>query len=93
VDFGHVPAREQPGSVGIPVPGTEIRILDNAGRALPAGEPGEISCRSPGVMSGYWHSPEATAQALRDGWLRACSATAAVPVTPKESFDGTGAAG
>jgi long-chain acyl-CoA synthetase len=62
--------REKPGSVGIPVPGTEIRILDNGGRALPTGEPGEICCRSPGVMSGYWHSAAATAEALRDGWLR-----------------------
>jgi long-chain acyl-CoA synthetase len=61
--------REKRGSVGIPVPGTELRILDDRGRELPAGESGEIVCRSPGVMGGYWRSPEATAQALRDGWL------------------------
>src|SRR5262249_21485524 len=61
--------REKSGSVGIPVPGTEIRVLDDTGRPLPAGEPGEICCRSPGVMRGYWRSPEASAQALRDGWL------------------------
>jgi long-chain acyl-CoA synthetase len=51
------------------VPGTELRILDDRGRELPAGESGEIVCRSPGVMGGYWRSPEATAQALLDGWL------------------------
>jgi long-chain acyl-CoA synthetase len=61
--------REKPGSVGIPVPGTELQILDDHERELPAREPGEIACRSPGVMRGYWRSPEATAQALRDGWL------------------------
>ncbi len=61
--------REKPGSVGLPVPGTELRIVDDQGRALPAGEVGEISARSPGVMRGYWHSPEVSAEALRDGWL------------------------
>ena len=40
-----------------------------AGRELPVGEPGEICARSPGVMDGYWRSPEVTAEALRDGWL------------------------
>ena len=60
---------EKPGSVGIPVPGTELRILDEQGAELPAGEPGEICCRSPGVMGGYWRAPDATADALRDGWL------------------------
>jgi long-chain acyl-CoA synthetase len=61
--------REKAGSVGLPVPGTEVRILDEAGRRVPLGEVGEICCRSPGVMRGYWHSPEATAEALREGWL------------------------
>jgi len=61
--------REQPGSVGLPVPGTEVRILDDAGEDVPAGEVGEICARSPGVMQGYWHSPAVTAEALRGGWL------------------------
>jgi long-chain acyl-CoA synthetase len=63
------PGRVRPGSVGLPVPGTEVRILDEEGRDLPTGEAGEICCRSPGVMHGYWRSPEATEQALGDGWL------------------------
>ncbi len=62
--------QEKPGSVGVPVPGTEIRILDEEGHELPRGEVGEICARSPGVMQGYWNSPETTAEALRDGWLR-----------------------
>jgi long-chain acyl-CoA synthetase len=61
--------REQPGSVGLPVPGTEIQVLGDRGQVLPTGEIGEICCRSPGVMRGYWRSPDATAEALRDGWL------------------------
>ncbi len=60
---------ERAGSVGRPVPGTEVEIRGDDGRALATGEIGEICCRSPGVMRGYWRSPEATAQALDDGWL------------------------
>jgi long-chain acyl-CoA synthetase len=61
--------RERAGSVGLPVPGVEVRVLDVDERELPLGEVGEICCRSPGVMHGYWNSPQATAEALRDGWL------------------------
>jgi long-chain acyl-CoA synthetase len=61
--------REKPGSVGLPVPGTELRVLDDEGRELPPGEVGEICVRSPGVMQGYWNSPDTTTDALRDGWL------------------------
>jgi long-chain acyl-CoA synthetase len=61
--------RERRGSVGLPVPETEIEIRDLDGNAVPAGEIGEICCRSPGVMRGYWRSPEATDEAIRDGWL------------------------
>jgi long-chain acyl-CoA synthetase len=46
-----------------------VRIVDDAGRELPSGQAGEICARSPGVMDGYWRSPEVTAEALRDGWL------------------------
>ncbi|MHB1835798.1 MAG: class I adenylate-forming enzyme family protein [Solirubrobacteraceae bacterium] len=59
----------KPGSVGVPVPGTEIEIRDADGGVLPQGEVGEICARSPGIMQGYWRSPEATSEALQDGWL------------------------
>ncbi len=61
--------REKPGSVGLPIPGATVRIVDDSGRELPAGEAGEICCRSPAVMRGYWRAPGATAEAMRDGWL------------------------
>jgi long-chain acyl-CoA synthetase len=61
--------REKPGSVGLPVPGCTVQILDQDGRELPQGEPGEICASSPGLMRGYWRSPETTAEAIRDGRL------------------------
>jgi long-chain acyl-CoA synthetase len=61
--------RERRGSVGLPVPGTEVQILDDDGHPLPAGEVGEICCRSPGVMQGYWRSQDATEEALAGGML------------------------
>ena len=61
--------REKPRSVGLPVPGTTVRIVGDADLPLPTGEPGEVCVRSPAVMQGYWRAPEATAEAIRDGWL------------------------
>jgi acyl-CoA synthetase (AMP-forming)/AMP-acid ligase II len=56
-------------AVGPPIPGVELRIVDADGVDLPAGQPGEIRVRSPGVMLGYFRDPAATAAALQDGWL------------------------
>jgi len=63
------PGREKPGSVGLPIEGCTVLILDDESRELPPGEPGEICCRSPAVMLGYWRSPAETAAAVRGGWL------------------------
>lgn len=59
------------GSVGIPVPGTEIQIVDveTGTKVLPPGERGEIRARGPQLMQGYRNLPEETAQTLREGWL------------------------
>jgi long-chain acyl-CoA synthetase len=58
------------GSIGLPVPMTDARIVDTeSGRALPAGEVGELAVRGPQVMSGYWAHPDETADMIRDGWL------------------------
>jgi acyl-CoA synthetase (AMP-forming)/AMP-acid ligase II len=59
---------EKLGSIGIPVPGVQVKILDESGREVPAGQTGEI-VGGPNVMLGYWNQPEATAEVIRDGWL------------------------
>lgn len=59
------------GSIGLPVPNTEIAIRDDAGRDVPLGERGEICIRGPQVMAGYWNRPEETAQAIGpDGFFK-----------------------
>jgi len=60
---------ERLASCGTPCVGTQVRLLDEAGREVPDGEVGEICVRGPLVMQGYWNKPEETAQALRHGWL------------------------
>jgi long-chain acyl-CoA synthetase len=63
------PGRARPGSVGLPVPRVELRIVDDDDGELPPGEVGEICCRSPFLMQGYWRAPELTAEATRGGWF------------------------
>ena len=63
------PARHLPGSVGVPA-GAEVRIVDQAGRDLPAGQPGEVAVRGPGLTPGYLGDPEVNAESFFDGWFR-----------------------
>lgn len=56
--------------VGRALPGTSVRICDEAGSDLPPGETGEVQVSSDSLMRGYWDDPRATAQMIRDGWLR-----------------------
>ncbi len=57
------------GSIGLPMKGTEMRIVDDHGNALAPGQQGEIVIRGPQLMKGYWNKPEETAEILIDGWL------------------------
>jgi long-chain acyl-CoA synthetase len=67
--FNHPGRVRKPGSIGSPVEGVEMRVVDADGHELPVGEPGEIAIRGPNVMKGYWGKPEATAEVIRDGWF------------------------
>jgi len=57
------------GSIGKPIKGAEMKIVDNHGKEVPRGSEGEIIIRSPGLMKGYWNQPDQTVEVLRDGWL------------------------
>ncbi|MEM6639873.1 MAG: AMP-binding protein [Pseudomonadota bacterium] len=61
--------RFRTGSVGLPLPGTELRIVDSDGATLPPGEPGEILARGPQITRGYLNRPEENEQAWSDGWF------------------------
>lgn len=59
------------GTIGLPLPGTAVKVVDDQGRELTVGEPGELCVRGPQVMQGYWQRPEETAAALdAEGWFR-----------------------
>ncbi len=58
------------GTVGFPLPGISMRIVDGEGREAAAGQRGEIELKGPNVFAGYWRRPDASAAALRDGWFR-----------------------
>ena len=60
----------RPGCVGTPLPGVEVRLVDDAGHEVESGAPGELEVRGPSVFLEYWRRPEETAAAFRDGWFR-----------------------
>jgi long-chain acyl-CoA synthetase len=68
--FNHPDKVRKPGSIGTPVAGVDMRVVDPDGAELPAGEIGEIVIRGHNVMKGYWGMPDATADAITDGWFR-----------------------
>lgn len=63
------PDEIRPGSVGKPLPGYEVKIVDDDGNEVPAGELGEVIAKARSIMLGYWKSEEVTANTVRDGWL------------------------
>ncbi|MFC8386682.1 long-chain fatty acid--CoA ligase [Nocardia sp. NPDC057272] len=62
-------AEAKPGSIGTPIEGVQMRVVDSDGNDVELGEVGEIVIRGHNVMKGYWNRPEATAEAIRDGWF------------------------
>lgn len=70
------------GSIGLPVPSTEVKLIDDEGEEVPPGEPGELCVKGPQVMLGYWQRPDATDEIMHDGWLR----TGDIAVMDEEGF-------
>ena len=67
--FNHPETERKPGSIGTPIRGVDMKVVDDAGNELPQGDVGEIAIRGHNVMKSYWNRPDATAEVLKDGWL------------------------
>ena len=67
--FNPLGGLQKDGTIGIPVPSTEIRCVDEKGVEVGVGEPGELIARGPQIMQGYWQRPEESSSTLQDGWL------------------------
>jgi long-chain acyl-CoA synthetase len=67
--FNHPDKVRKPGSIGTPIEGVRMRLVDDNGQDVADGEIGEIAIRGHNVMKGYWGKPEATAEAISDGWF------------------------
>jgi long-chain acyl-CoA synthetase len=71
VTINPLDARGYNGSIGLPIPSTDVAIRDDAGNDVPLGAPGELCVRGPQVMAGYWNRPDETAQVMTaDGYLK-----------------------
>jgi long-chain acyl-CoA synthetase len=67
--FNHLDRERKPGSIGTPIEGVEMKLVDDDGNDTPKGEIGEIVIKGHNVMKGYWQREEATAEAIKDGWF------------------------
>jgi long-chain acyl-CoA synthetase len=67
--FNHPDKERKPGSIGTPIRGVEMKVVDEDGKDLPTGQVGEIVIKGHNVMKGYWNRPDATAEAIKDGWF------------------------
>ncbi|KXO94114.1 long-chain fatty acid--CoA ligase [Tsukamurella pulmonis] len=81
--FNHPDRPRKAGSIGTPIEGVEMRVVDDAGKEVPQGERGEVQVRGHNVMKGYWNLPDATAAAIdADGWF----ATGDIGIVDEEGF-------
>lgn len=69
VSFNPVGSTVKVGTIGIPLPSTYVKCVDEQGVEVATDQPGELICKGPQVMPGYWERPDETAKVLRDGWL------------------------
>ena len=70
VCVNHMDTATYNGTIGYPMPGTDVTLRDENGAIVPLGEPGEMWVRGPQVMQGYWQHPDETRRAMQDGWLK-----------------------
>ncbi|WP_328923834.1 long-chain fatty acid--CoA ligase [Streptomyces sp. NBC_00190] len=70
VTFGSLDGLRKPGSIGTPIDGVRVRLIDEEAKDVAEGEVGEIAVQGPNVMPGYWNRPEADEAAFADGWFR-----------------------
>ncbi len=61
---------DQTGSIGLPLPSTDVKLVDDNDNEVAMGQPGELLCKGPQVMKGYWNRDDETVKVLADGWLR-----------------------
>jgi long-chain acyl-CoA synthetase len=69
VTFNHPDAERRPGSIGTPIAGVQVRLVGADGNVVATGTPGEMQVKGPNVMKGYWNLPDATDEAIKDGWF------------------------
>src|SRR4051794_13777128 len=67
--FNHPDKERKAGSIGTPIDGVEMKLVDDDGNDVAQGEVGEIVIKGHNVMKGYWNKPDATAEAIKDGWF------------------------
>ena len=67
--FNHPDRERKPGSIGTPIDGVEMKVVDDDDNDVPQGEVGEIVIRGHNVMKGYWKQPDATAKTMKHGWF------------------------
>ena len=68
--FNPLGGLQKDGTIGIPVPSTEVRCVDEEGNDVQIGQPGELIAKGPQIMQGYWQRADESSLALRDGWLQ-----------------------
>ncbi len=69
LSFNPMGGKAKLGSIGIPMPSTDIRCVDEEGNEVPVGQPGELVAKGPQIMKGYWQRDDETANSIKDGWF------------------------
>ncbi|MCW2691010.1 MAG: acyl-CoA synthetase (AMP-forming)/AMP-acid ligase, partial [Mycobacterium sp.] len=80
--FNHPDAERRPGSIGTPIEGVQVRLVDPDGNEVATGISGEIQIKGPNVMKGYWNLSDATDEAIKDGWF----STGDIAIADKDGY-------